>query len=356
MAAKQPPKNVKVLAIWRLLWLGRECFLLGGAYIPDNCIIGAQSITSSKFTEKNCIIAGNPAKIIRHKIIWARDSARLDYKNYDECKDKEAEKYLMSEGFNNSINVDIWGSCVTRDVFALEKNQNFNVRNYIGRNAIISSLMPPMDVSNITQTMDKISWENRMVIFDFQKECFKKLSQNPAEWLLIDLIDERFGLLQTELCGLTSYVTYSQVLKRSPIFNNLFQKDNVKVIDQDNINEYTVKKMFEVFCNKILSIYKSDHIILIKVFPVKEYITRQGEILKFDGEESEKIIEKYRKRLHRYYNLIENNLGKSINVINMPDNTMAYEGHKWGLATTHYTDSYYEYMLTQIESIILGNV
>ncbi len=84
-------KNIK---IGNHVWVGRNAQLLGGAHIPDNCIIGGNAITSHNFTEKNCIIAGNPAKVIRKNIIWARDNQAYDYQTYDECKDQRALQYL----------------------------------------------------------------------------------------------------------------------------------------------------------------------------------------------------------------------------------------------------------------------
>lgn len=84
----------KNIEIGNHVWIGMNAQILGGCNIPDNCILGAQSVTSRKFTEKNCIMAGNPAKVIRENIIWSRDNQAYDYQTYDECKDKVALNYL----------------------------------------------------------------------------------------------------------------------------------------------------------------------------------------------------------------------------------------------------------------------
>lgn len=52
------------------VWLGRRCTLTKGAQIPDNCIVGIASVVTKKFTEPNCVIAGNPAKIVKKGISW----------------------------------------------------------------------------------------------------------------------------------------------------------------------------------------------------------------------------------------------------------------------------------------------
>lgn len=50
--------------------IGRNCFIgcntiiLKGTVLGDNCVVGAGAVVSGKFDD-NCVIAGNPAKVIR---------------------------------------------------------------------------------------------------------------------------------------------------------------------------------------------------------------------------------------------------------------------------------------------------
>lgn len=52
------------------IFIGKNCFIgcnaliLKGTYLGDNCVVGAGAVVSGKF-EDNCVIAGNPAKVIR---------------------------------------------------------------------------------------------------------------------------------------------------------------------------------------------------------------------------------------------------------------------------------------------------
>ncbi len=53
--------------------IGKNCFIgcnsiiLKGTILGDNCVVGAGAVVSGKF-EKNSVIAGNPAKVIKNSI------------------------------------------------------------------------------------------------------------------------------------------------------------------------------------------------------------------------------------------------------------------------------------------------
>lgn len=50
--------------------IGKNCFLgcnsivLKGTVLGDGCVVGAGAVVSGKF-EENCVIAGNPARVIK---------------------------------------------------------------------------------------------------------------------------------------------------------------------------------------------------------------------------------------------------------------------------------------------------
>lgn len=54
------------------VWIGYDCMLSAGTNIGSNAIVGAKSLVRGSFPN-NTIVAGNPAKIIRSNIDWARD-------------------------------------------------------------------------------------------------------------------------------------------------------------------------------------------------------------------------------------------------------------------------------------------
>lgn len=64
-------KNADVY-IGNRVWVGYHVTILKGTYIMDDCVVGARSLVNRKFDETGVIIAGVPAKIIKHNITWNR--------------------------------------------------------------------------------------------------------------------------------------------------------------------------------------------------------------------------------------------------------------------------------------------
>lgn len=48
------------------------CIILKGSQISNNTVVGAGTIVTKKYEEPNCILAGNPAKIVKRNIDWDR--------------------------------------------------------------------------------------------------------------------------------------------------------------------------------------------------------------------------------------------------------------------------------------------
>jgi len=68
---KEPHAEVdRKIVIGGHVWIGCNVLVLKGAHIPDGCVVAAGSVVVSKFTKTNCLIAGNPAQVIREDIRW----------------------------------------------------------------------------------------------------------------------------------------------------------------------------------------------------------------------------------------------------------------------------------------------
>ena len=64
------------IEIGRHVWIGMNTVVLKGSVIPDDCIVGAGSVVTRAFREKNAVICGNPAHVVKERVFW--NEARMD--------------------------------------------------------------------------------------------------------------------------------------------------------------------------------------------------------------------------------------------------------------------------------------
>lgn len=53
------------------VWLALNSMILKGSMVPKGCIVAAGAIVNKKFNTPNCILAGNPAKVVQENILWS---------------------------------------------------------------------------------------------------------------------------------------------------------------------------------------------------------------------------------------------------------------------------------------------
>ena len=60
----------KEIIIGNNVWIGANSLILKGSIIEDGCIVGANTTITKPFNNKNSILAGNPAKVIKTEVQW----------------------------------------------------------------------------------------------------------------------------------------------------------------------------------------------------------------------------------------------------------------------------------------------
>lgn len=58
------------IIIGNKVWIGCRNLIMKGAYIPKNCIIGANSVLTKKLEYENALYAGNPIKVLKKNVSW----------------------------------------------------------------------------------------------------------------------------------------------------------------------------------------------------------------------------------------------------------------------------------------------
>lgn len=67
-------KAVGGVSLGNNIWVGCKSMILKDAQIGSGSIVGACSVVTRQFKDENCVLAGNPAKIVKRDIRWSRAS------------------------------------------------------------------------------------------------------------------------------------------------------------------------------------------------------------------------------------------------------------------------------------------
>ena len=247
--------------------------------------------------------------------------------------------------------INIHGSCVSRDLFEYASS-NIKVNQYIGRNSIFSSFFQPISLPDCFFNDSQIqhNWEKRMLKIDIEKNIFEILADDPGDYIIIDLIDSLFNLVELHYNGNISIVTFSQVFRRSELFDILAPEKEKKIIDIYIMENNFLDFLIESYCKTLLNIYRPEQIIIYEAYPVYLFQATDNTIKAFSDDRIQNITLK-KTKLKYFYDRMKKHVGNSI-VVKMPDNIVADANHRWGLASNHYEKRCYYEVMNSIEKHI----
>lgn len=233
------------------------------------------------------------------------------------------------------MKIDILGSCVTRDVFNF--TDKYKIQSYFARTSLASIYSKPIDISIDDFELSSV-FQKRMVYNDLTKHFRKYIKTTTADYLIIDFIDERFGVLKYNDSLITASAEYNKTNLNS-IFKTtrLTQSEKFKVWEMSAIQ----------FIEEVSTYYSSKKVILHKSFYKDKYKDKNGEIIKF-----EQSYDTHNELLSRYYNFFEKHF-TGLNVIELNNQFLASETHRWGLTPYHYEDEYYLQFNKELDKIII---
>lgn len=241
------------------------------------------------------------------------------------------------------LDFDIFGSCVSRDIFEYEEAQELLCKEYIARQSVVSALSDPISIDETELATLTSNFQKKLVLNDFKKTTFQKLKDSSSNYLVVDFIDERFRLVELG----ESYLTQSAELITSKYLEN----KTYTLVDKRKWDKAILCANVEAFADKISGIYKKGHIFIHKAKMMDKYIGKDQEIHSFsktiikDNSETNSMLEVM-------YECLEKELDKPY-TIDISDKYYADENHKWGLAVMHYQKEYYQEVALKIKTMCM---
>ena len=229
----------------------------------------------------------------------------------------------------------ILGSCITRDVFR-ECSLDILVGNYRARTSIHSiASQVAADTSNLNLPESK--FQQKMVISDFEKHS---INTTDCDYLIIDLIDERFELIT----NFGSLITLSNELRD----NNKLKSIN-KYVERGTEEEYrlwrSAVKRFASTINVPVILHKSR---------LASKLNKANENISVDMQ----YIEKLNQRMRCYEDIIYQEM-EIFATIDVDEKLLVSDvEHVWGYSPYHYISEYYQeaknqlFKICQIDSMV----
>ncbi|GMM72684.1 DUF6270 domain-containing protein [Alteromonas gracilis] len=227
--------------------------------------------------------------------------------------------------------IAIFGSCVSRDSIEVKK-EKFELLEYFSRSSFATFCSEPF--TGDLHFIDEISssFQKKMVGCDLNKSALNSPSFSKADYILIDLIDERFELLQfndNEFATLS--LELSQIIK---------DKKDIKRIPTDSLWYF---KRFEEGFVKFMK--ETD------VEPSNIRVIQTHWALR--NNDGKSTVNEYKLlnnlKLDILYSILQKYLPISC-FIKIPVSYLISDvKHKWGDAPYHYVKEFYELVMDYLE-------
>lgn len=240
--------------------------------------------------------------------------------------------------------VTILGSCVSRDVFNLLQDR-YTVALNIQRNPIKTMFGEAFSFDeSIYNSTGLGGWQTRMLKYSCEKLVPEILKENPSDYILIDLYDDKSPINVYEYKG-NNYSMPQNVctLKLAEIVPELklVKKIMVSEISEEELNDCLGK-----FVRMLLQIYKQKQVVIHRFIPVKQYVDENMRLCEFTNPWYDKEIF----HMNTMYEKLEKLLPEA-NIIKMPDYAFGDIYHRWGVQNAHLYETYYKYVLDCMDII-----
>jgi hypothetical protein len=236
--------------------------------------------------------------------------------------------------------ISIFGSCITRDVFRLFPD-DAEIASYHSRSSLISVMSPALDVDDAGMEW-RSNFARKVVLADFRKTFFDDLEAAAPEFLIIDLMSERFDLFRAT----GTYVTRSWDLVCSR-FDARCGYRLERVSRETEAMHETWLEQTRRFAHVLRSRFPGLPVILHKAYWTPLY---------HDGTAVRRFSREWRSWISRRNDMLDachvhlEEVLPGLATVEPRQTYVADPGHLWGLGSSHYEPGYYEDVREQLLS------
>jgi len=231
------------------------------------------------------------------------------------------------------IKVFILGSCVSRNTFAVDDHQDFEIVAYAARTSLASQITPPYVDEKIVGNI-KSSFQKRMVLADMEKTVFKDVTEKDHDILLMDLIDERHDL---SIYGESIHTRCSEYM------SGLYEPNPYQIIGKYSADKLARWK--NGFDTLLALLHKNNAV--QKLVINKAYLTDKPNAPppRIYSASALQYIERSNEFLNLMYDYILQKIPEA-NFIEYNDEELVSDvSHRWGYAAFHYVRAFEERQL-----------
>ena len=267
----------------------------------------------------------------------------------------------------------IYGSCVVRDISRFLFPKRYNIKKQIGFNPISTLFTDKLECKeSFFENVPLKEFYKKMTRLTFNKNVIDELLNSGAEYLILDLLDERLvqhhieysldesahkkdkKIILSDLWALNNNWLFPQykpkLLGEKGEIKN-FEYKAVKPCSEIKVED--LKPAFEKFIQKILKSDKNpkgfepSKIILIESLYSDKILKNDGSVGGFEKHWELDSVNKYIKQVNNLFV----SLLPGCKLVKLPRNTYCNENHMWNSHPVHYSDETYQYLASCIDIV-----
>lgn len=262
-----------------------------------------------------------------------------------------------------AVTVDVYGSCVSRDLFYYTGIGKYELRRCIVHTPLSSLYEKPIHLDEQALAVTGFSKGDK-ILLQIQTERIAPglLKRNKSDYLVIDLADEVMNLREVTIKAdgeNAAAMTYlAQQAGHDEDYKKLFEGcagyEPGKLVSPLTMDIAGIERKFKKFVRQILfseenkNGYKAEEIIIIEAYYAGDAVNKDSNLIPFKASYKVKENNEYLKKL---YPILEACI-PGCTVIKFPQFVHAAVWHKNGLSPINYTSDVYKYFESCLDAAV----